>query len=414
MASGDTKTNQYLDIAANGTRADLPSDTCCETRSQTLIRGVAERIMDVEDEVERLENNPDVADIVATYADLQAYDKTQLTDKDVIRVLQDETHDGDSTYYRYSTDTQAFTYIGESKQYTDFVGTDGTTAGTHGLVPAPATTDADKFLKSDGTWDDAGGGTLYSGLGQNTDGAMTQKAVTDTLFADGATATNIRIGASATTNGRTGVVIGPNSKITSGGANSVAIGNSSQGDDNNTIAIGYNAYAKSSSIAIGNQARTSSNSSNMIAIGGMNGTTPQASGGDTVALGYRAQASNYGSVALGVGSKTGRTYEVAVGNGISGNEYATRYLANVKAGALDTDAVNKKQLDTTILNGGTTAPTTSTVGAVGTLYSYVDTTGTDPEPHLMVCTAVSGSTYTWTDLLGGVAAALNQINNGGN
>lgn len=156
MASGDTRTQQYLDIAANGTRADLPSDTCCETRTQTLIRGVAERIMDVEDEVERLENNPDVADIVATYADLQAYPTSQLTDKDVVRVLQDETHDGSSTYYRWSTTTQTWTYIGESKQYSDFVGTDGTTAGTAGLVPAPATTDAGKFLKADGTWDDAG------------------------------------------------------------------------------------------------------------------------------------------------------------------------------------------------------------------------------------------------------------------
>lgn len=39
----------------------------------------------------------------------------------------------------------------------NFTGTDGTTAGTAGLVPAPATTDADKFLKSDGTWDEAGG-----------------------------------------------------------------------------------------------------------------------------------------------------------------------------------------------------------------------------------------------------------------
>ena len=98
MAKGDTKTNQYLDIAANGTRADLPTDTCCETRSQTLIREVAERIMDVEDEVEEIKNNPDVVDIVATYADLQAYDTQHLTDKDIIRVLQDETHDGESTY----------------------------------------------------------------------------------------------------------------------------------------------------------------------------------------------------------------------------------------------------------------------------------------------------------------------------
>lgn len=43
--------------------------------------------------------------------------------------------------------------------YSDFTGTDGTTAGTAGLVPAPATTDAGKFLKADGTWDTAGGGS---------------------------------------------------------------------------------------------------------------------------------------------------------------------------------------------------------------------------------------------------------------
>lgn len=183
MANGDTKTNQYLDIAAHGSRADLPSDTCCETRTQTLIRGVAERIMDVEDEVERLENNPDVADIVATYADLQSYDTSQLTDKDIIRVLQDETHDGDSTYYRWSTSTNTWTYIGESKQYTNFVGTDGTTAGTAGLVPAPATTDTDKYLKSDGTWAEVQGG----GGGTNNFNQLTNRPKYDSTTMTGDT-----------------------------------------------------------------------------------------------------------------------------------------------------------------------------------------------------------------------------------
>lgn len=42
--------------------------------------------------------------------------------------------------------------------YSNFTGTDGNTGGTSGLVPAPATTDAGKFLKADGTWDTAGGG----------------------------------------------------------------------------------------------------------------------------------------------------------------------------------------------------------------------------------------------------------------
>lgn len=40
----------------------------------------------------------------------------------------------------------------DSSQLPNFVGTDGNTAGTKGAVPAPATTDANKFLKSDGTW----------------------------------------------------------------------------------------------------------------------------------------------------------------------------------------------------------------------------------------------------------------------
>lgn len=191
MASGDTKTNQYLDIAAHGDKNDFPA-SCCETRSQTLIREVGERVMDLEDEVHELENNPDVTDIVDTYADLQAYDTSKLTDKDIIRVLNDETHDGQSTYYRYNKQSDSWTYIGAAGDYytktaadakfqdkltagsnitisdniisaTDttysaFTGTDGTAAGTSGLVPAPATADAGKYLKADGTWAEVSGG----------------------------------------------------------------------------------------------------------------------------------------------------------------------------------------------------------------------------------------------------------------
>ena len=37
----------------------------------------------------------------------------------------------------------------------DFIGTDGTADGVHGLVPAPATTDAGKFLNANGGWEEA-------------------------------------------------------------------------------------------------------------------------------------------------------------------------------------------------------------------------------------------------------------------
>lgn len=157
MASGDTKTESLLNILGNGGSYTRISGSG-NTKTQNYIIDAIDRIEAVEEEVEEMKNNPDVADIVATYVDLQAYDTQHLTDKDIIRVLTDETHDGESTYYRYSKQSGTFTYIGTSKQYSDFIGTDGVEAGVAGLVPAPATTDANKFLKSDGTWGTAGGG----------------------------------------------------------------------------------------------------------------------------------------------------------------------------------------------------------------------------------------------------------------
>jgi hypothetical protein len=51
---------------------------------------------------------------------------------------------------------------------TAFVGTDGTTAGAAGLVPAPATTDATKYLMADGTWGFAMTGMVIARYGVST------------------------------------------------------------------------------------------------------------------------------------------------------------------------------------------------------------------------------------------------------
>lgn len=158
MASGDTKTEHLLDVLANGSRADIPADNCCNTKTQNYILGAVNRMVSLEEEVEELQNNPDVTDIVSTYQDLTNYDKTTLTDGDVIRVLTDSTHDDESAYYRYNASTDSFDYIGTTRAYTDFIGTSGGMAGASGLVPAPQATDADKYLKSDGTWATVSGG----------------------------------------------------------------------------------------------------------------------------------------------------------------------------------------------------------------------------------------------------------------
>lgn len=83
-----------------------------------------DRIDDLEDGLSELEqefddfkNSPDVVDIVATYAALQAYDTSKLGDNDIIRVLVDETHDDESTYYRWDKQSSSWTYIGATGPY---------------------------------------------------------------------------------------------------------------------------------------------------------------------------------------------------------------------------------------------------------------------------------------------------------
>lgn len=202
MANGDTKTESYLRAAAEGTRADLPSDTCCNTKTQNLILGVANRIMDVEDEVEELKNNSDVVDIVDTYADLQAYDTSTLTDKDIIRVLEDSTHDNKSTYYRWNATTNQFDYIGE-----------------------------------------AGGGsgpTVVQTTGTSTTDVMSQNATTSMVYANPASLEQIRIGKNASANGVVSVAIGYGTSA--GQSSSVAIGRNAQTTRAGEMNIGTGIY----------------------------------------------------------------------------------------------------------------------------------------------------------------------------
>lgn len=354
MAKGDTKTNQYLDIAANGTRADLPTDTCCETRSQTLIREVAERIMDVEDEVEEIKNNPDVVDIVATYADLQAYDTQHLTDKDIIRVLQDETHDGESTYYRYNKQSDTWTYVGESKQYEDFVGTDGTAAGEAGLVPAPATTDAGKFLKADGTWDTAGGGggpTVVQTTGTSTTDVMSQNAVT-------------------------GMIAPRNSN------DALWINNPKAGNTFPATLPDYSVTINPTTNGTGGGGATATSA---IAI---NGT---ASGHSAISIGVNSSATQRGSVAIGRGASATSVGEMNIGTndktaGYNSTNY--RLLSGVHYPVNDHDAANKEYVDPTT---DSSAPTTATVGRLGQI--QIDTTNADA----YMCVAVDdvAPAYTW-------------------
>lgn len=115
MASGDTKTEAMLNVLGNGGSGD-EFRGCCNTKTQSYILDAIDRINAIQpggtSDFNDLENRPQL-------------NGTAMTGNTNI---------------------------------TNFTGTDGTNAGAQGLVPAPAAADADKFLKSDGTWATAGGG----------------------------------------------------------------------------------------------------------------------------------------------------------------------------------------------------------------------------------------------------------------
>lgn len=317
MASGDTKTEALLDILGNG-GDPTPYVGCCNTKTQNYIIDAIDRINNVEQEVEEIKNNPDVADIVATYAELQSYDTSKLTDKDVIRVLADETHDGDSTYYRYSTSTGTFTYIGESKQYTDFVGTDGTAAGTAGLVPAPATTDAGKFLKADGTWGTVSAGpTVVQTTGTSQTDVMSQRAVTSMVYPDPTLQYEVRIGSDASASGSNSIAIGRSAKHT---------------NPNDPAPAGSTPIA---TIAIGSECAANNDRS--------------------IALGNRALAYYKGSIAIGAYSKPLSVGEMNIGSSNTSYGYNSsnyRLLTGVYDGSSAHDAATYGQMNTRL--GGLT------------------------------------------------------------
>lgn len=94
-------------VAMYGTEGQLSSEDPTETYH------VANKKY-VDKAIENIDLKSDVVDIVHTHADLESYDTSTLTADDIIKVLQDETHDNASSYYRWNT---VFEYVGSEGPY---------------------------------------------------------------------------------------------------------------------------------------------------------------------------------------------------------------------------------------------------------------------------------------------------------
>ena len=246
MASGDTKTEAMLNVLGNGGSGD-EFRGCCNTKTQSYILDAIDRINSLtpggSSDFNDLSNRPQL-------------NGAQMTG---------------------------------STNITNFTGTDGNTAGAQGLVPAPATTDAGKFLKADGTWDTAGGGgpTVVQTLGSSTTDVMSQDAATKLIYPNYSSfPTVIEIGTSAMISAWTHLAIGNGSQaaawataLGSGDANlsgakarnqySIAIGSGADVESDEGIAIGSATVPANArgSIAIGDSSGGNINAKGMVDFG---------------------------------------------------------------------------------------------------------------------------------------------------
>ena len=130
-------------------------------------------------QIDGIAASSDVVDIVGTYAELQSYDTQHLKDNDIIKVLQDETQNNATTYYRWSTATESFTLIGQEGPYYTKAAADAQ------FVPQTRTVNS-KALSSNITLTASDVSAVASSdvvqvTGSNTTKIMSQKATTDAL-----------------------------------------------------------------------------------------------------------------------------------------------------------------------------------------------------------------------------------------
>lgn len=76
-------------------------------------------VTNLQSQIDAITSSSDVTDVVGTYAELQAYNTSGLTDKSIIKVLSDETQGGATTYYRWvvSGSSGSWQLIGQEGPY---------------------------------------------------------------------------------------------------------------------------------------------------------------------------------------------------------------------------------------------------------------------------------------------------------
>lgn len=108
--------------------SNLTTNTYTKTQVDTLINNTEGLVTaettnrqnadnNLQSQIDSIVASSDVVDIVGTYQDLQNYDTSKLGDNDIIKVLDDNTHNNATSYYRWKKQISTWQYIGSKGPY---------------------------------------------------------------------------------------------------------------------------------------------------------------------------------------------------------------------------------------------------------------------------------------------------------
>lgn len=368
----------------------------------------AQEDINLQSQIDGLVASSDVKDVVGNYSELQDYDKSTLGDNDIIKVLQDETHDFATTYYRYSAATQSFDLIGEEGPYYTKAEADSKLSTQFTVQLTPIRQQVDENTNSINLhsndianfrgdietlrMDKLGVNKLLEGTGIKIEKSGSDQSTTLTISAEGGGGTVIdaldshdttaalsanmgreinekanalnekfttaapAIGFDATAGyqavaagfnakaGESSVAVGRNTSTTS--ASSVAVGDGAKTTGYTTIAVGRDASASMpSDIAIG--PGTTANANNGLAIG----AAAIASANGSIAIGVSANAAAVNSVSFGVAAAEQGEFSIGARNsGYKNSNY--RLLTGLYDPQNDHDAATKAYVDAAVAGAG--------------------------------------------------------------
>lgn len=131
-AAADEALEAEIQALSEQTSAALETEATARAAADTALQGAIDSEAstrstadnNLQTQIDAIVASSDVKDIVGTYAELQAYDTSTLGDNDIIKVLQDETHQDETTYYRWVLADEEFSLIGEEGPYYTKAATD--------------------------------------------------------------------------------------------------------------------------------------------------------------------------------------------------------------------------------------------------------------------------------------------------